>query len=252
MKIVGVLIEPRKVEQIFLNIDNFFKFSGLGKLYFFCGKNLKNYFINEITRRFNQYLNNIVIFELLVNNLTPHQYSDILKSKQTLNKIDSDYILTIQTDGCICENSKFKITDFLKYDYIGGYSDKPNWWKEARIILKNRKYLCLNGGFSLRKKASMLKVIEKIPPKKTSNYRYDQSISEYPEDLYYAIGMYKLGMNIGIDDEYSSNFCTHTTYLKNTYCVHKHNAYTKNTPQKFKEFLKYCPEFKNFIILKKI
>ena len=37
--VAGVFVEPRMVEQIYFNIENFFKVLPDNNLYFFCGKN---------------------------------------------------------------------------------------------------------------------------------------------------------------------------------------------------------------------
>ena len=117
--IAGVFVEPRLLEQVYFAMINFFDILPDNKLYFFCGKGDKNIHLQNI-KKYNLDKYNINIYELDTNNLNFKTYSNLFKSFFILDKVNEDYILTIQTDGCLCKNSKFKINDFLKYDYIGG------------------------------------------------------------------------------------------------------------------------------------
>jgi len=52
--------------------------------------------------------------------------------------------------------------------------------------------------------------------------------------------IYKVGL-----DEFSTNFCTHTHYVNDTFCVHKLDNYVQK--DELQKFLEYCPEFIHFI-----
>lgn len=238
-KLIGILVEPRKVKQIFYNIENFFEILPDIPLYFFCGKNLKCYFANKLLK-----YKNLYISELDVSNLNPISYSDLFKSINFWKQFNAEYALTIQTDGCLCKKSKFIIEDFYKYDYIGGYAYQ-NWWrKEVGDLCSKNVKMCFNGGFSLRNINKCIQVINNFKPLSTNKYYKNIKFYEYAEDLYFVYGMLKLGFKVG-DDELATNFCTHTKYINNTFCVHKLYHYQNN----INNFLKYCPEFKKFIKL---
>ena len=246
--IAGVFIEPRMVKQIYYNIINFLKVLPNNKLYFFCGKNTKvKHIINF--KNYKIKTNNIIIYELNVNNLDFITYSELFKSNYILDKIKEKYILTIQTDGCLCINSTYNILDFVKYDYIGGYAKEKHWWKETKGLHNYNAYQCFNGGFSLRNKEAMYNVLRNFKPKVTKSFYKECPMERFPEDLYYTVGMLKLGYTVGLD-KFATNFCTHTSYENKTFCVHKLAHYVnKNCVL---NFLKYSPEYIKFIKLENI
>jgi hypothetical protein len=247
-KVCGVLVEPRKMSNIPVLIENFQRVM-LGKvLFFFCGKT--NY------QCYNDYYKNdslVVVVNLGVDNFTGKEHNDLWKQMSFWNNFqDFTHILTIQTDGCLCEDSKYKIEDFYTYDYIGGYTPNKWWWKETNGLHKYSDYQCFNGGFSFRKIQSMKDVIDTYPPLPTDDFRDGLSFRAYGEDLYFVVGLltlnaknvrdkiYKVGL-----DELATKFCTHTHYLHKTFCVHKLDSYISKID--LKGFLEYCPLFYNFI-----
>lgn len=241
--ICGVLVEPRKIDEIYRLIENYECVLGSMTLYFFCGSSYYNHFVEYYRGKVF-----IRIISLDVDNLTAKEHNDLWKSiKFWGNFVDYEYILTIQTDGCLCKNSDFKLQDFTKYDYVGGYSAYKWWWKETQGLHDYNDYQCFNGGFSLRKVKSMIRVMEVFEPLPTRDYDLGLSFREYGEDLYFVVGLltlnkYEMGCYLLGLDEYAVNFCTHTHYVKNTFCVHKYDNYVEDISQ----FLRYCPEFKYF------
>lgn len=241
----GLFIEPRKLKQIILNIVNFQECLPGKKLYFYCGKNNKNIHIEEINNwnnnNFNKILkDDIIINELEVNNLDYITYSNLLKKKNIWETIDSDYVITIQTDGCLCKNTPYKIEDFFKYDYIGGYAKEKWWWKETNGLHKYEDFQCFNGGFSLRNREKCLNVINRYPSNNTRYFYNGCPFQLFGEDLYFVVGMFKLGYNVAID-KYSINFCSHSSFINNSYCIHKLDYYVNE--DELNECLKYCKEF---------
>lgn len=71
-------------------------------------------------------------------------------------EIKTDFALFMQTDGFICNPTKFK-NDFFNYDYIGA-----PWPKNLFKTLSPHNELVGNGGFSLRSK-KLLDLCENIP-----------------------------------------------------------------------------------------
>lgn len=244
-KIVGVLVEPRRMDSVYKLIENFRDVLHGTDLIFYCGKSNYDHFVE-----YYKHDNNIKVKSLSVDNLTAKEHNNLWKDLCFWNDfVNYEYILTIQTDGCLCKDSIFTVDDFMDYDYIGGYSEYKWWWKETKGLHNYEDYQCFNGGFSLRKVNSMIDVLKMFSPLPTEDYRPEISFRSYGEDLYFVVGLlllnkehskcYKVGL-----DEFAINFCTHTHYKRRTFCVHKLDNYV--TENVLDDFLKYCPEFINF------
>lgn len=242
--ICGLLIEPRKIKQVFYIINNFFAVLPNCNLYFFCGKGLTKYY-NFLTNEYNL----LHIIELSVNNLDYCSYSDFMKNKKLWELFKEDFCLTIQTDGCLCKNSTYDIRNFLNYDYIGGGT--------VRTFQKNIYY---NGGFSLRKIKSMIKVLNYITPLKTKKENFFikilkytpffnmNFIKSYGEDVYFYYGCKFLNLKVG-NDNFSYNFCLHELNKinnLNNFCIHKLNIKYFSFYDIFK-IIHYCPEYKYYL-----
>jgi len=246
VKICGVLVEPRRMDSVYKLIENYRSVLGEMPLYFFCGKSTYNHYIDHYKS-----CDFINIINLGVDNLTANQHNDLWKQLSFWkNFVNYDYVLTIQTDGCLCKNSKFKLDDFIEYDYVGGYSPYKWWWKETNGLHNYSDYQCFNGGFSLRKVKSMIHVLETFEPLPTVECNSESSFREYGEDLYFVVGLLTLNINgmtnykLGLDEK-AIYFCTHTHYVNNTFCVHKLDNYVND--KTLNTFLEYCPEFEDFI-----
>lgn len=244
-KICGVLVEPRRMSNIHVLIDNFQKVMPGRILFFFCGTSNYDYY-----KRCYGDDSSIRLIDVGVDNFTAKTHNDLWKTMGFWDNFDGfTHVLTIQTDGCLCEDSDYKIEDFLNYDYVGGYTPYKWWWKETNGLHKYSDYQCFNGGFSFRKIKSMKDVIINFPPLPTEDFREDLSFCAYGEDLYFVVGLltlnatmeknYKVGL-----DELATRFCTHTHYVHKTFCVHKLDNYVSRS--ELIRFLEYCPLFVNF------
>lgn len=236
----GILIEPRDHFAINFVIYNFFEVFQNTTLYFFCGKTF--YTSNKKLELLKKYKNLKIINYLKSDNLSFMEYNDVCKSLDFWDYFIEDYSLVIQTDGCICKNSHYKIEDFFKYDYVGGYSYYR--WREIDGIFDNEIYHCFNGGFSLRNIKAVKECLIVYKPMKSKDYEPGQNFREYGEDVFFVIGMKKLGYNVGID-QYATNFCSHTNYISNTFCVHKLYYFVDKSI--ILKFLEYCDDFINII-----
>ena len=240
--VCGVYIEPRDLPQIYKNVENFFDVLPDCKLYFFCGKGLKEKFLNTLEYK------NITIVELEVINFNSETHSNFMKSPEFWDTFDWNYthILTIQSDGCLCKNSTYNITNFMHYDYIGGYAHKQCWWSELlhHRHTNNSHYKCFNGGFSLRNIEACKHILRNYPTSSTEKYYKKCPHINYPEDLYFVIGMFKLKYNVAID-KFATNFCSHTSFINNSFCIHRLNKYTDSA--ELGKCLEYCPDFKFFL-----
>lgn len=235
-KVCGILIEPKKLDNTKILIENFNHMMPARMLFFFCGKSSYSYY-----EEFYKDHPFVKVINLNVDSLNINQYSDIIKNIDWNDSkfIKYTHVMIIKTGGCFCDKSKYKIEDFLNYDYIGGYiNDETNSFK------------CFSGGFTLRNISAMIDVVSNFPPLKTLNYNDSKFFESYNEELYYVTGMFILNSmynkkyKIGID-KFSSNFCTYTDYIHNTFCVYKYDNYSDNL--QLNKFLEYCPLFKKFI-----
>jgi hypothetical protein len=139
---------------------------------------------SHIHRMFN-HLSDVHLIKYPYHNTTITDYNNLLKSEEFWNKIDSENILVFQTDSCILRHG---IDDFLLYDYIGA-----PWSK-----LKEGEFVG-NGGFSLRKKSSMLDVIE--------NQNTTQILAE---DIFFSKYIdnkpsFEIAGNFSVEDVYNTN-----------------------------------------------
>ena len=88
----------------------------------------------------------------------------------------------------------------------------------------------------------MQQVLEKFPPNiNNDNKKYDQIIN-YHEDIYYSLGMYKLGYKIA-SDYFGKTFCSHFMFVNNCLCIHNNRKYKFDR----NKILKYCPEYELFL-----
>ena len=137
----------------------------------------------------NRISDGIKIIKLDKTNLTPSDYSEMLMTKSFWENFDGEKILIYQEDSYIFHN---KIKPFLSYDYIGA-PWPPNQDDNSLGVG--------NGGFSLRSKSKMIKVIEQVKPSDLvlgkSTKRYMENTNSYvlPEDVYFSKSLidYRIG-----------------------------------------------------------
>jgi len=98
----------------------------------------------------------VSIKDIGLSDMNTAYYNKLMMSRRLLDTIDTEMFLVVQTDSLICKEGKSIINEFLQYDYVGA----P--WKGRNALG--------NGGFSLRRKSVMLKVLEKCP---TLNHNED-------------------------------------------------------------------------------
>ena len=149
-----------------------------------CGINNYDY-INNICKTINV---NINIIKMEVLNMTVCNYSNLLTTSTFWSMFTGNHILIHQTDSMIFTNNN--IEKWLEYDYVGA----P--WRRAKRIG--------NGGFSLRKKTTMIYICEKY-----------KNIKNIPEDLFFSECMlnnkigkipdYDEAVNFSMEELYSLN-----------------------------------------------
>lgn len=133
-------------------------------------------------------------------------YSGILKDIEFWKDIDEEHILVFQHDSFVLRSG---IEEFVGYDYIG----PPWYWTYGDF--KDKRYKDLkdfkqggNGGFSLRKKSAMMRIIESNPP----YYEY--------EDMYFSNA---LSEDVPLDIK--KKFAVESMFYENPLGVHQIHRY---------------------------
>ena len=164
----------------------------------------------------------ITLENLGVENLaTQAEYSRILASREFTEKIPTETFLVFQTDSMINPNHRDLLDKFLRYDYVGA----PWPWDHLKVG---------NGGFSLRKRSAMLKVINT-----TWTYR-----GAY-EDQYFSIGS-RLARPYKPTYEEAMEFSIEQVYSPRSFAIH--NAW-KYLPEKVEQMCEDCPGLATLISL---
>lgn len=120
----------------------------------------------------------IRVIKLFVENLDRDEYCRLLTSSFFWDMFTGEKILLYQEDTMLFHGN---IDAFLCYDYVGA----P--WKRNQ---DDNSYHVGNGGFSLRSKSAMLKVIKEnkqlILGNSTKNYMKNSKLNCIPEDVYFS------------------------------------------------------------------
>jgi hypothetical protein len=194
-----------------------------------CG-NLNYKFIFEMCQNISP---NINVIKVNIDNMSQNLYNKFLTSISFWNMLHGEKILIYQEDSIMFHK---KIKPFLKYDYIGApfpktQNDTPN---------------CVgNGGFSLRSRSIMIKILNTVSVKNTSfnsstvAYMLKQKLSFPPEDIYYSKNIQELGIGNIADYETASMFSSESIFNDNSLGGHKFWISNINWKQKLKNVFKY-------------
>ena len=204
----AVIVEPRFLKHLPFVINDFYKKLGQGwKVVFYCGEGLKNIWLDLINNE------DIEIRELKNNCYKYNEYCDFIKSKELWENLYGDYVLVFTANSTIINKPPYTIDYYMSLNksYIGG--NQCYLWNEMKRENIYPQSCNFQGGLSLRKRLDMIKIIDTFGSSKTSeNCQQSQSLLTDAEDVYFAIGCYKLGLPVG-DDVISSHFSVHN-YLK--------------------------------------
>ena len=221
-----VIVEPRQHELLKYVIDNFdATIDKSWDLYVFHGKTSQAYakYATESVKG-----RKVFLIPLQTDNLNAAQYNELFKSADFWSQVWAENILVFQTDTSICKGSKFKISDFMKYDYIGCAGGKDDYGKGAYWGGDEKKYSFYGvGGLSFRKKSFMNKCIAARPGIKPS----------YAEDVFFSECLEYFGVKPE-SAEVLNNFCSQNSFHAESFGAHK----TKNMRRDDKKrFHTYCP-----------
>jgi len=213
-----LFIEPRPIDECVSVINQYLKVLGQTSwnYVFYCGKDTSQYWRQKGVP------DAIELRELDVYNFEHHsEYSDFLKKRELWDSLSGDFVLTAQLDTWIFSDGGMDIDFFIGLDksYIGGNMDCR--WIELEREGIHPIIKCFNGGLSLRKRRDMLKIIDYFPPKKSArSNELSGNIETDAEDVYFTIGCYKLGLQVG-DDEISKHFALHHTWVEPFFGTHQ-------------------------------
>jgi hypothetical protein len=198
-RLEAVLIEYRQFPHLeFLIRNTINKLSGEWSHTVVCG-NLNYDFIVEMCKKISS---NIRIIKTNYDNLNQSTYSKLFASKEFWNLFVGEKILIYQEDSCIFKSN---INDFLEWDYIG--APWPSNQNDNPLGVGN-------GGFSLRTKELMLKIIDTIS---LTDTQFNSSTLEYmkssgmivgPEDVYFSLNMIKYNIGKVANRDSASKFST--------------------------------------------
>ena len=106
------------------------------------------------------------LIHLPVDNLNRELYSRLLLYREFYECIGPEHILIFQTDTCLNAKNIGFLDKLLGYDYVGA-----PWSKKVVSLTEPKKHNIVgNGGLSLRRKSSMIKVCQLI--EKKPKYQY--------------------------------------------------------------------------------
>jgi hypothetical protein len=227
----AVIIEPRKHKALEFVLNNMLDcLSEDWQIIFFHGINNVDY-SRDISNKLNTLYNNrIKLVQLDVENLNQKTYSKLLATKTIIyDYIHTEYFLIFQTDSIMIKSNSHFMNFFLNqnYDYIGA-----PWLICGYQPTQERDFIG-NGGFSLRKTKTMLKIIE--------NHEWDEN-NEWHEDLFFTKKYDDVNV-IKPPYEIAKIFCVDEVFSDKTMACHKSWCHSHFTY--FAELYPECNILKN-------
>ena len=227
----AIIIEPRKHRALEYVLTNFTDMLDTRWNFIIFHGTQNETFVNDIVNtKLNNHINRIKLINLNVDNLTIHNYNELLYDPSFYALIPTEYFLIFQTDTQICSTYKNNIYKFIdnNYDYVGA----PWEW--------NNKIG--NGGLSLRKKSKMLEIINICNDRKQSSP--DQL---HNEDVFFStICTDKVDIKLPSFED-ATEFSIETVYSDNAFGIHKLWQYQNK--RQIQKINKYCTGLDNLIEL---
>lgn len=194
----AIIVEPRKHAALEFVLRNFLEnLDDRWKVIVHHG-NKNGEWLNEIIKNnLEKYHTRISVKNLEIDNLTnSSEYSKILTTRKFIEAIPTETFLVFQTDSMINPKYKHLLYKFIDYDYVG--APWPWDWLDVG-----------NGGLSLRKRSTMLKIIDAFGP---YNGLY--------EDQFYSINCKRVGGKKPTRDE-AREFSIEQIYNECSFGMHK-------------------------------
>lgn len=226
-KYTAIIVEPRKHKALEFVLNNMLEcLSNDWNIVFFHGINNIEYSTNIVNKLNILFNDRIKLVNLNVDNLNQKTYSKLLATKSMIyDYITTKYFLIFQTDSIMIKSNSYLMDTFLDkdYDYIGA----P--WLICNYPPTKARNFIGNGGFSLRKTETMLKIIE--------NYKWDEN-HEWQEDLFFSKHYDNID-NKKPPYETAKLFCVDEIFSEITMACHKNWVHTH-----FERFSELYPECK--------
>ena len=222
----AIIVEPRKHAAMEFVLNNFLENLDLNwNIKIYHGIENKLWLEDLLVSKFSSHHSRISQENLGVVNLaTSQEYSKILTTRSFIESIPTETFLVFQTDSMINKKYKHLIYKFIDCDYVGA----PWPWAHLHVG---------NGGLSLRKRSTMLLILDIFGP-------YDGPY----EDQFFSVGCLKLKAKIPSRNE-STEFSIEQVYHPHSFGLHKPWAYI---PERIKELMIDCEGLDTLISLQKI
>jgi hypothetical protein len=217
--VLGVIVETRRhpaLEFVVLNFSRILKipiqlFHGRGNLEFIMS--------SAISRLVTE--GKVHLVELKIHDLGARSYNALLMTKGFWTLMGSrNKVLVFQTDTIACEQSEYRLSDFLSFDYIGS-----KWPRQRPVGLLIDGG---NGGLSLRDWKKSYECLLRFPPEGWTG----------GEDGYFAFHIDLMGGKVGRDRD-CAQFCTQYEFLYKSLGAHKISCLGQASRA---AFLEYCKE----------
>lgn len=164
----AVIIEPRVHAAWPIVLKNFLThLDSRWDFLIFCGLRNEEYLKTLINADFAEHLHRITIINMNVDNLTINEYNRLMTSKDIYLQIPTEMFLIFQLDTLISSKYYDYIYDFIEYDYVGA----PWQWTQD----------VGNGGLSLRRKSTILHIINNIKVFYNEDMYFSANIQNKPD-----------------------------------------------------------------------
>jgi len=239
----ALIVEPRKhkalsfvVRNILENLD-----SRWNVIIYYINSN-SNFVENLLKTELSDLKTRISTQNLGIDSLSYRDYNNLLVSREFTEKIPTEKYLVFQVDSMINPKYKDLIYKFMKYDYVGA-----PWTEEemkfgldhySNLLNHDKPYdysYVGNGGFSLRTKSKMLKIINNAP-----------NIGYINEDLLFSIGS-KTEKPYKPSFEEAKEFSIEMIYSPKSFGIHKCWRYL--SAEENAKVINDCPSLQTLIDL---
>lgn len=167
-------------------------------------------------------------------------YNNIVKNPSLWKRFKGDFVLFFQTDSVLCSKSPYKVEDFFAFDYIGGFTPEHERYLSRCKKIPN----CYsNGGLSLRRISSAIKVFDLIPPAPffPCNAGKQDNPEFWDEDMYLFEGISRLGVPMPDQNFSLAQHFAFSTWNGPSYVTFGGHKVTKGKDTK--QFRAFCPEY---------
>ncbi|MGH8201339.1 MAG: DUF5672 family protein [Steroidobacteraceae bacterium] len=222
--VVGVIVETRRhplLESVVLNFSRTLEipiqlFHGKGNLEFITSSAISGL----------MHAGKVALVQLEADSVDAKKYNALLMTKGFWDLLGSrNKILMFQTDTIACEQSEYRLSDFLSFDYIGS-----KWPRDRPVGLLIDGG---NGGLSLRDWKKSYECLVRFPPEKWRG----------GEDGYFAFHIDLMGGRVGRDID-CARFSTQYEFLCRSLGAHRITYLDQPSRT---AFLEYCKEAERLI-----